>query len=123
MKKVSVKNLSLLGLVLMAASAVTAAVVPDKSSGKRANNGTLRLFSATAAGADQDAPQAQLSCIPEIESVMSCTATASNTTTGAFLQSSRLQIGTLYYDTVGNTSQTNPNDGVDQNSVLEEIED
>jgi len=121
MKKVSVKNLSLLGLVLMAASAVTAAVVPDKSNGRRPNNGTLRAFSATAAGLDQDAAQAVISCIPEVETIMSCTATnVTNTTTGGVAQSASA-IGGFNFITIGNTSQTNYNDMVDDNSVLQQI--
>lgn len=119
MKKVSVKNLSLLGLVLMAASAVTAAVVPDKSDSKRVNNGTLRNFSATDAGADRDAVQNILSCIA-IASGISCTATASNTTTGAFQDQSRLLVGEFYYQTLGNTSDTALVTG-EQNSVLQQI--
>ncbi|MCF6402115.1 hypothetical protein L3C95_04470 [Chitinophaga filiformis] len=117
MKKVSVKNLSLLGLVLMAASAVTAAVVPDKSNARRINNGSLRVASDTAAGADQDAPAA-VSCVADVDTLHSCTATAgSNTTTGFFPNQSLIQVGGFNYQTVGNTSQTAAQQG-EQESVL-----
>ncbi|MCF6402116.1 hypothetical protein L3C95_04475 [Chitinophaga filiformis] len=121
MKKISVKNISLLGLVLMAASAATAAIIPDKSNARRANNGTLRGNSATAAGADQDASFLVISCINEVETVMSCTATAdTNTTTGFFQNESLLQIGLFFYQTNGNTSQTGAITG-DQNSILQVV--
>jgi len=119
MKKGFPKNSSLLGIILMVASVVAAAMVPDKSNGRRANNGTLRAFSATAFGGDQDAPQAIISCIPEIETIMSCTAaTKTCTTTGGSPNSCCSEVGGgLEYQTEGNTSQTNYNDSVDDNSV------
>jgi hypothetical protein len=104
MKKVSVKNLSLLGIVLTAASAVTAAVIPDNSDAKRAKNGELRLYSATAQGTDRDAPEAIVSCV-QVSGAVVCTASASNTTTGVFDEQSLIQIGSIFYQTVGNTSQ------------------
>jgi len=122
MKKIPSKHISLLSLVLMAASAAAAVAAPDKLNGKRANGGTLRAFSATAAGADQDAAQASISCIPELETFMSCTATiATQTTTGSQFLESVIELGGHYFHTIGNTSQTNPNDGIDQNSQLLEI--
>lgn len=101
MKKLSIKNVSLLSLVLMAASAVTAAVLPDKANGKAPNDGTLRAFSATVAGADQDAAQAVISCIPDADTAYSCTATAATGTTTE--NTSRDGLGR---NTVGNTSIT-----------------
>jgi hypothetical protein len=121
MKKVSVKNLSLLGLILTAASAVTAAVVPDKADGKRLNNGTLRAFSATNAGVDQDAAAAVISCLA-LSGAASCTVTVqSNTTTGFFANESRLLDGGFYYQTIGNTSQTGGPANGNQSSVLQII--
>lgn len=113
MKKVSIKNLSLLSLVLMAASAVTAAVLPGKTNGKAPNNGTLRQFSATVAGADQDALQGVLSCIPEQDTVQSCTATAVTGTTTA--NTSRDANG---LQTDGNTSVTNGIAGEQTSEVI-----
>lgn len=48
MQKISIRKLSILGLVLMAASAVTAAVMPFKTDKKviQANNGSLTFSSA-----------------------------------------------------------------------------
>ena len=45
MKKVSIKNLSLLGLVLLGASAVTAAIMPKEDSKKVLANGQIALNS------------------------------------------------------------------------------
>ncbi len=59
----------------MAASAVTAAVLPEKSEGKRVNNGTLRANSNTVGG-----PNGVVSCFDDVDTVDSCTATASITT-------------------------------------------
>lgn len=70
MKKVSMKKLSILGLVLMGASAVTAAILPGKSSAFRAegnDNGTLK---AVADGATTDADR--LTCIADNTLNFSC---------------------------------------------------
>jgi len=120
MKQISIKNLSLLGLALMATSSLIAAIIPDKSNNKRfTNSGTLRAFSATAAGPDRDTPEERISCINEIETIMSCTATGSNTTTGLTppASDSVVRIGSDYIFTINNTSQTNYNDSIDNNSV------
>ncbi|SDG48939.1 hypothetical protein [Chitinophaga filiformis] len=115
MKRVSVKNLSLLGLVLMAASAVTAAVMPDKSNNKRVNNGTLRAFS-NGDSVNEDV----ISCvIVSGGGVNSCTVSGTATTAaGAQIDESRVQIGSLFYQTVGNTSQTGGPANGNQSSVL-----
>lgn len=119
MEKISIKNFSLLALVLMAASAVTAAIVPDKANSKRVNNGTLRAFSATAGSVDQDAPQLVVSCLA-LPIAVSCTATNSCTTTAFFtVESCCLLIEGAYHQTIGNTSQTANLTG-DQNSVLQQ---
>ncbi|MCF6402117.1 hypothetical protein L3C95_04480 [Chitinophaga filiformis] len=116
MKKISIKNTSL-GLILIAASAVIAAVVPDTLSGKRVNSETLRAFGDTSSGADQDAGQPVISCWPEVEAVMSCTATAAtDTTTGFFAVKSSHPIGGFDYQTQGNTSLTAGQAG-DQKSI------
>jgi len=99
--------MSLLGLVLMAASAVTAAVLPDKADGKRTNNGTLRANSNTVNG-----PAGVVSCFDDEDTVDSCTATAS-ITTGSGQDDSTVN----GLQTQGNTSQTAAQAG-DQNSVL-----
>lgn len=117
MKEISVKNLSLLALILMVASTATAAIVPNKSNVKRANNGTLRAFSFTDAGVDQDAVQAIISCKDAGASAVSCTATVSLTTTGFFAEDSYIFLNGLYHQTIGNTSYTAAIPG-DQNSVL-----
>ena len=117
MKKISVKNLSLLGLVLMGASAVTAAVASDKSNTRRANNGTLRINS----GISADGLAAVVSCSPRSGSAFSCTATDATLTSVGTPDESLTVINGLNYQTIGNTSQTNPNDGIDQNSVLQRV--
>jgi len=110
MKKVSVKNMSLLGLVLMAASAVTAAVIPDKSDSKRTNNGTLRANTGEQAAENQ--PNV-ISCIFITGGgVNSCTVSATITTGTGQVES--LVNG---QQTDGNTSQTAGTPG-NQSSVL-----
>jgi hypothetical protein len=104
MKETSIRNWSILGLVLMTASTIAAAIVPGNPNGKVANNGTLRV---------SDESLLVYTCIPQ-SSAMSCTATlVTNTTTSSFdsFDANSLQ-------TIGNTSQTDANDGLDWNSVL-----
>jgi hypothetical protein len=91
MRKVSIKNWSLLGLVLMAASAVTAAVLPNKSDRKITNNGTLRNNSGGNGAAGV------FSCIPH-DTAVSCTANTA-TNSAASLDGDGKQ-------TVNNTSRT-----------------
>lgn len=55
MQKVSFKKLSILGLVLMAASAVTAAIIPAKSDDNKAPGFTLTFDSGSL-------PNSELSC-------------------------------------------------------------
>lgn len=114
MQKLSLRKMSVLGLVLMGASALTAAIVPAKKerSGDGQNNGRLALNSATAGGANV------LSCVPDAV-IESCTATEGSinfTTTGRNLADSF--VGTPLTDqTVGNTSDTSALAG-DQSSVV-----
>lgn len=76
MKKVSVRRLSVLGVVLMAASAVTAAILPSKADGKFVNNGTLRTGVAT----DDDSPVALKTCVTNADGGAAvCTKTAGST--------------------------------------------
>lgn len=70
MQKTSFRKLSLLGLVLMGASAVTAAILP-KTDSKKAFNG-IQVASTGASG--------QISCINQ-SGDLNCTVTASATTT------------------------------------------
>lgn len=85
----------------MVASALVAAVVPDKEN-KAPKDGTLRHFSGSNAGADQDAAQNVLTCVPDQDTAYSCTATViTGTTTGN--STSRDENG---LQTDGNTSVT-----------------
>ncbi|SDG48912.1 hypothetical protein [Chitinophaga filiformis] len=108
MKKNYFTNLSILGLVLLVASAATTSIIPDKSNNKRANNGTLRPSD----------NEEELTCIFVTGGgVNSCTVSITNTTPiGGF--ESLVKIGTFYYQTIGNTSITADVVG-DQNSMLE----
>ena len=98
MKSVSIKNLSLLGVVLMAASAVTAAIMPDKTEGKRVKNGQLLGNSASVGG-----PAGVLSCKAVLNG-QQCTATVGTLTTAAAADSYTV-INNHNYQTIGNTSQ------------------
>lgn len=111
MKRVSIKNLSLLGLVLMAASAVTAAVLPDKSNGKRAHSGSLRVNSG--AGGSEPNP-VTYSCVADDpdDTVFTCTLTAASQSTGT--GGTLVVINDRNYQTIGNTSV-----GAGANSVLQ----
>jgi len=109
MGKVSLKTMSLLGLVLMAASAVTAAVMPRNFDRKRMNNGTLRFSSFSGGGA-------LATCFDDVDTVDSCTATVGTATTLAGQDDSTVN----GLQTQGNTSQTASQAG-DQNSVLVEV--
>lgn len=71
MKKLSMRKLSLLGLVLMAASAVTAAIIPSKTEGKLVNG----IVDDSTGGGGQ-----QLTCIPQ-SGGQACTATDEEFTT------------------------------------------
>lgn len=72
MQKLSIRKLSLLGLVLMAASAVTAAVLP-KDDSKKTFNGKQQ--DSTGGGGNQ------VSCINQSATSYSCTYTAGTATT------------------------------------------
>ena len=102
MEKVSLRKLSVLGLVLMAASAVTAAVAPNKADDKRVsnNNGTLRPLSNSIGG------PAVFSCIDDVDTVDSCTATATATTTAGDANNSAVTQGINQVQTTRNTSNT-----------------
>jgi hypothetical protein len=115
MQKLSFKKMSVLGLVLMGASALTAAVIPSKEAKEDHgdDNGRLFLDSATVNG-----PSLQVSCAIA-SSPFQCTATNSfaATTTGRGLADSF--VGALNTDqTVGNTSQTGDIGGL-QTSVVQ----
>jgi hypothetical protein len=102
MKKVSLKKLSVLGLVLMAASAVTAAILPTNTNKLQANsadNGTLR--SQSGVGNDNNVPV--VSCVADNagDNVFSCHLTAGSST-GAASEA----IGAR---TLGNTSDSDGN--------------
>lgn len=110
MQTKSTRKVTVLGLVLMAASAVTAAVLPSKhslkSSGEGDNNGTLRNYSGSAAGRAN-----VISCIPrEFDDFNSFSCTASNDAIGATNTTSPGRndstIGLIHLQTQGNTSQT-----------------
>ncbi len=100
MQKTSLKKLSILGLVLVAASAVTAAVVPNQISDKRdnANNGSLRQT--LTSGGDW-------TCVANSPGTgVTCTVTDNSSvdTTGGGSGSSVTQVNGR--DTLGNTSLT-----------------
>lgn len=83
MKKVSILYMCFLDLILVALALIVATIFPGKANSKALNNGTLRQYSATAAGVDQDAFQGIGSCIPEADVSNSCTATAATGSTTA----------------------------------------
>lgn len=104
MQKLSAKKISILGLVLMGASALTAAVVPSKEvkEDQGDDNGRLLQLSATVNG-----PNAVLSCATA-SSPFQCTKTVGstvNSTTGSGLTNSYVGVN-LTDQTVGNTSDT-----------------
>ncbi|OQP44586.1 hypothetical protein A4H97_09465 [Niastella yeongjuensis] len=110
MTKVSFKKLSVLGLVLMAASAVTAAVLPAKSKDaaddNSANNATLKSNSGELGSGGVN------SCIPDVDDeVYSCHLSVGAT----FTNDNGTSVGANH--TVGNTSQSNPNNSVDTTSA------
>lgn len=111
MKEVSVRKLSILGMVLLAASAVTAAVLPEKSSDMRqvnsANDGTLR--SQSGAGSPDNDPI--ISCVPDQTQVWSCNMSTGTITTGSGVVSDDIGVNTN-----GNTSNSNPLNSVDTTS-------
>lgn len=73
MKKLSLKRLSILGLVLMAASAVTAAILPSKDTSKvRDQRGNVGLSETGGANSH--------TCIPATSG--NCNVTAASGTTG-----------------------------------------
>jgi uncharacterized protein (DUF2147 family) len=74
MKSLSLRKLSMLGLVLMAASAVTAAILPDKAPKAKVegdDNGTLR----------EDQTGSVVTCVAR-DGAASCNVTVGTTTTG-----------------------------------------
>lgn len=119
MGKVSFRKLSVLGLILMGASAVTAAILPDKADNKRIsnNNGTLRPESNSIGG-----PGGVFSCFDDVDTFDSCTATAEvfTTTTHGDEGNSYDTQGDDQVQTTRNTSQTfaipDGPGGVDQTS-------
>lgn len=110
MKKLSVKKLSVLGLVLMAASAVTAAILPNNSDATKfddgsVDNGVARIGSGAGSGA------AVLSCV-NFAATPDCHLTAVNITFTGVASSAALR------HTAGNTSASIPDNGVDITSVV-----
>jgi hypothetical protein len=107
MTKVSLRKLSVLGLVLMAASAVTAAIVPSKAKDLKQvnsdNNGILRDASGAGTGGGVD------SCVNGDDN-FDCHVTA-NTKTGNESEN-------LLTRTAGNTSHSNSNDSADTTSAV-----
>ena len=69
MKIFSIKSMSVLGVVLTIASVITASVMPTKSS-QRKVEGTKTML-----GTNDG-----LTCVPDNDSIFSCTLTLSNTT-------------------------------------------
>lgn len=118
MEKKTVRQFSLLGLVLMGASALTAAVVPSKAApvqGNSADNGKAVQFS------NDNAAQAVLSCVA-VDDVFDCHITALSGTTGVGVLGTKVQsVGGRLYDTVGNTSASNPLNANDTTSQLVRI--
>jgi hypothetical protein len=105
MKKTVIRKFSILGLILTAASMVTAAITPDRKP-YGLKNGTLRVRSASSFGMP-----GVVTCIPDqIDSFYTCTATADTVTSivsgPAFLDESiyvdDLEFG---WHTINNTSQ------------------
>lgn len=119
MEKKTVRQFSLLGLVLMGASALTAAIVPSKAAPLQANsadNGTLRQFS----GGD-NANQVIVSCVVLPQQVLKCHVTVGTGTTGGAVATIIITINGHSYQTVGNTSQSNSLNAQDTTSVLQQI--
>ena len=118
MEKKTVRQFSLLGLVLMGASALTAAVVPTKPADVRegsADNGRALQFSA-----NNDAVQASLSCAVQA-GTPDCHVTAGTLSTvaggnGTFIVTD----DGGQYQTEGNTSASRIGNGFDttSNTVL-----
>lgn len=118
MEKKTVRQFSLLGLILMGASALTAAVVPTKAASDQsntANNGKAAQFS------NDNAAQAVLSCVLTEESPLDCHITVGTVSSGAGLGTRIQTAGGRRFDTNGNTSASNPADGFDTTSQLVQV--
>src|SRR5688572_2454943 len=115
MKKLAIKKLSVLGLVLMAVSAVTAAVLPNKSDLRHGNdNGTLRT------GIETDDASPLRTCVTNDNggaAVCTITAASAAASTDAVAGGESTVSG---FQTQGNTSQTAGVAG-NQQSVLIEV--
>lgn len=118
MRKISLRRSPILGLVLMAASAVTTAIIPDKKDDKSMNNnnGTLRPFSNSIGG-----PGGVFSCVFDVDVFFSCTASMLYTTTSVSDEEDSFDTQGIYQaQTTRNTSQTwaipDGPDGVNQTS-------
>lgn len=106
MKKTVIKRFSILGLILTIASAVTAAIIPERKS-YSLKNGTLRARSATLFGQD-----GIFSCIPDaFDTFYTCTATADTVTSivtraiSTFDESICVDDFYQMWQTINNTSQ------------------
>ncbi|OQP58192.1 hypothetical protein A3860_07660 [Niastella vici] len=94
MQKLSLRKLSLVGLSLMAVSAVTAAFMPSKNTNRVASNGTLR------GDISNDGGAAVNTCTFR-QDANSCNATAGSLTTGVNQTNSYTELG---YQTANNTT-------------------
>jgi len=105
MKKHIIRNFSILGLILTAASMATAAFIPDRKT-YGLKNGTLRAQSASSFGLP-----GIVTCIPDpIDSFYTCTATVdtltSNVSTTVFIDESiYIDKFEFMWQTINNTSQ------------------
>ncbi|WP_315816504.1 hypothetical protein [Paraflavitalea speifideaquila] len=111
MKNTSARKLSILGIILMTASVVTAAILPgnskDLKQANSADNGTLRSFSGI--GSDQNNPI--VSCVGDNTLRFSCHISI---ITGTGIGSDIFPIQV----TANNTSNSNPNDARDTTSKV-----
>lgn len=115
MEKKTVRQFSLLGLVLMGASALTAAVVPTKAADVAdgsADNGRAQQFSA-----GNDANVAILSCAIA-SGVLDCHITDGTVSTVLGGNGTLVVQSVGLWDTQGNTSASIINNGIDTTSQL-----
>ncbi len=119
MEKKSLRKLSLLGLVLMAASAITAAIIPPKAveiQPDTADNATLRQLSCEGVG-----NPLIFSCCNINPVALSCHYTAGTRTSGAGIGTLIQTVGGHRYQTNGNTSLSDGDPDVDTTSILAAI--
>lgn len=115
MEKKTFRQMSLLGMLLMGASAITAAIVPSKPASDQANsvdNG--RALANSGAGGAQTPPV--YSCVAGGPADCHLTANSGTGAATVVVTASGNQ-----YTTIGNTSLSNPADAVDTTSALKAI--